>query len=78
MPDFMDKYVARILADLKASGASQLEIDNKTKEMADMAVMYKKPVYNALMTYAEILPVGLIVTLISALILKRKTVPANQ
>lgn len=78
MPDFMDKYVARMLADMKESGATQHAIDSKAKELADMAVMYKKPLYNALMTYMEILPLGLLVSLISALILKRKTVPANQ
>lgn len=73
IPDFMDKYAAQTLAELKASGASQLEIDKETKEMADFARMYNNPLFNALMTYVEILPVGLIVTLISSLILKRKT-----
>lgn len=73
MPDFMDKYSAHMLEDLKASGASAAEIASKTKEMADMGKMYKNPFFNALITYAEILPVGLIVTLISSLILKRKT-----
>jgi hypothetical protein len=34
--------------------------------------MYKSTVFVILMTYAEILPVGLIISLISALILKRK------
>ena len=40
--------------------------------MADFVRMYKNPFFNAMMTYVEILPVGLIVTLISSLILKRK------
>ena len=73
IPDFMEKYSAHTLDQLKAGGASQIEIDKQTKEMADFALMYKNPFFNALMTYAEILPVGLIVTLISSLILKRKT-----
>ena len=75
IPDFMEKFSAQELADLKASGASQLEIDKQTKEMANFAEMYKNPLFNALMTYAEILPVGLLVTLISSLILKRKNNP---
>lgn len=74
MPDFAEKYAAHILAELKNSGASQAEIDKQTKEMADFARMYKNPLINAMMTYMEILPVGLIVTLLSAFILKRKTV----
>ena len=73
IPDFAEKYSANELDKLKASGASQLEIDKKTKQMADFVRMFKNPFFNAMMTYAEILPVGLIVTLISSLILKRKT-----
>jgi amino acid transporter len=71
IPDFMEKYSAHMLDELKASGASQIEIDKQAKEMASMAGMYKNPFFMAMMTYAEILPVGLVVTLISSLILKR-------
>lgn len=73
IPDFMEKYSAHTLDQLKASGASQIEIDKQTKDMASFGKMYQNPFFNAMMTYAEILPVGLIVTLISSLILKRKT-----
>lgn len=73
MPDFMDKYGAMEIENLKSAGATVTEIENKRKEMADFTRMYKNPFFNAMMTYAEILPVGLIVSLISALILKRKT-----
>ncbi len=72
IPDFMDKYAANSLNELKAGGASQAEIEKQTKEMASFAEMYKNPFFNAMMTYVEILPVGLIVTLISSFILKRK------
>jgi hypothetical protein len=74
IPDFMEKYSAQTLDELKASGASQLEIDKEAKELASFARMYKNPFFNAMLTYVEILPVGLIVTLISSLLLKRKTV----
>ena len=73
IPDFLDKYSAHMIEKMKASGASQMEIDKQAKEMASMARMYKNPFFNAMMTYMEILPVGVIVTLISSLILKRKT-----
>ncbi len=73
VPDYLEKYSAHMIDKLKEGGASQIEIDKQTKEMADFAVMYKNPFFNAMMTYVEILPVGLIVTLISSLILKRKT-----
>ena len=72
IPDFMEKYSAHMLDKLKASGANQIEIDKQTQEMANLGKMYKNPFFNAMMTYMEILPVGLVVTLISSLILKRK------
>jgi Protein of unknown function (DUF4199) len=78
IPDFMEKFSAHELDKLKAGGASQIEIDKQTKEMANFAKMYKNPFFNAMMTYVEILPVGLVVTLISSLILKRKALPAGR
>jgi len=72
IPDFFEKYSAQMLDKLRTGGASQMEIERQTKEMANLAVMYKNPLYNAAMTYMEILPVGLIVTLISSLILRRR------
>ena len=77
IPDYMEKYSIHELDKLRASGASQVEIDKQTKELADFARMFKNPFFNAMMTYAEILPVGLIVTLISSLILKRKAQPTQ-
>lgn len=77
IPDFMDKYGVQEIQNMKTSGATVAEIESKTKEIAAFSKMYKNPFFNALMTYAEILPVGLIVTLISALILKRKAVPGT-
>ena len=74
IPDFMEKFSAQELDELKASGASQIEIDKEKIKMANMVKMFKNPLFNAMMAYAEILPVGLVVTLISSLILKRKAV----
>ena len=76
-PDFMEKYTAYEINKLQASGISATQLANKTKELEQAKEMYNNPVIKILMTYAEILPVGLVVTLISSLILKRKTLPAN-
>ncbi|MEJ0105141.1 MAG: DUF4199 domain-containing protein [Bacteroidota bacterium] len=72
IPDFAEKYSAHVLENLKTSGASEAEIAKKSAEMAGFSEMYKNPFFNALITYSEIVPVGLIVSLISALALKRK------
>lgn len=74
VPDFIEKYSTHMIDQLKTSGASVQEIEKQTKEMADFAIMYKNPFFNAMITYTEILPVGLIVTLISSLLLKKKEI----
>ena len=71
LPDYMDKYCAAMIEEAKTSlsgSALQAEIDeiNKAKEM------YASPLGFTLFTYAEILPVGILVSLIAALVLKRK------
>jgi hypothetical protein len=73
MPDFMDKYAAVMLAKAKSSGISAEELAKKTADMTQMKEWYKNPLFVILMTYVEILPVAMVVTLISALILKRTT-----
>jgi len=72
IPDFADKYAAHAMENLKSSGASQTEIAKKSADMAKFGEMYKNPLFNVLLTYTEIVPVGLLVSLISALALKRK------
>jgi hypothetical protein len=71
MPDFMDKYAAVMIDKAKASGISAAELAKQTASMEQMKEWYKNPLFVILMTYVEILPVALVVTLISALILKR-------
>ena len=71
LPDYMDKYCAAMIEQAKASlsgAALQEKIDeiNKAKEM------YATPLGFTLFTYAEILPVGILVSLVAALVLKRK------
>ena len=72
IPDFAEKYSAHMVQKLRDSGASEAEISKQTAEMAGFQRMYKNPFFNALITYTEILPVGLLVSLACALILKRK------
>ena len=71
-PDFMEKYATNVINEIKSSGASQAKMDAKVKEMAMYRDMYKNPLFFTLLTYMEIFPVGIIVSLICALILKRK------
>lgn len=72
LPDFMDRYAAHSLHNLQASGASKAQMDAGIAQITQMKEMYKSPIWVILFTYAEVLPVGIVVTLIAALILKKK------
>ncbi len=71
MPDFMDKYTAHVITQAKNNGASLIEINQQKAKMASYAEMYKNPFMVIVLTYLEVLPVGIVIALIAALILKR-------
>lgn len=72
LPDFADKYTNYLIEKERAAGASAEQIAAKTEEMKSMKALYDNPFFNAAITFLEPLPVGLIVTTISALILKKR------
>jgi hypothetical protein len=72
LPDWMEKYTAHSLKALQTSGKSAAKIAEETKMILDQKEAYKNPVMFVLYTYVEILPVGIIVSLITALILRKK------
>jgi hypothetical protein len=72
MPDFMDKYGAHVLQNMQSSGATAAAIHEKSEELNKLKVMYKNPLFNAAMTFIEPFPVGLVITLLSAAVLRKK------
>jgi|ERR1700744_406416 len=72
IPDFYEKYSAHIIRDMKAHGATQAQIQQQMAANKTDGEMYKNPIINAMYTYLEIVPVGLIMSLLAAVILKRK------
>jgi hypothetical protein len=72
VPDFDVTYGKHEVEKLKAAGASAAAIAAKTAEMAEFSRDYKNPINTAMWTYFEILPVGIVVSLFAALILKKK------
>jgi hypothetical protein len=71
-PDFPNKMAAAYTAEMRDKGKSEAEIAAKKKEWDQMIELYKNPFVNAAVTFLEPLPVGLIATLLSAAILRRK------
>ena len=72
MPDFMDKYANQEIQRLKDSGASAATIEAESRAMEEMKIKYKNPFYNSMLTFMEPLPVGIVITLLSAAILRKK------
>lgn len=73
MPDFPQKYAKAQIENAKEAGKSEAEVAQVEKEMQNYLESIENPLVYGLMTFAEPFPVGLIITLISSLILKRKT-----
>ena len=71
-PDFFQQYSASVLAKMHARGASEADIQKTAAQMAEMGKHYHNLFYNSAITFMEVFPVGLIVTLVSAAILRRK------
>jgi hypothetical protein len=73
MPDFVEKYAAHEIAAMREKGATEAAIAAKNKEMEKMKAMLDNPLINAAFTFIEPFPVGLLVTLVSAAILRKRT-----
>jgi len=78
MPDFTDKYAAYEVAKAKQSGATDAQIAEKAKQMAEFKEMYRNPLVNVALTFLEPLPVGLVFTLVTAGVLSRKRRPEGS
>ena len=72
LPDFMDKYGAHMVEKAKASGASDAAVLAQVEQAKKYKELYDNPLINAAMTFIEPFPVGLVITLISAAMLRRK------
>ena len=72
MPDFLTDYSNYLVEKMRAAGETQQAIDAKQQEMRDFKKLYDNPLLNPLITLTEPVPVGLLITFISALVLRRK------
>jgi hypothetical protein len=77
MPDFAEKYAVQMVERAKSSGATQQKIDQTAREAEQFVRNYHNPAYNIGMTFIEVFPVFLLITLLSAVILRRKSAAAS-
>lgn len=78
MPDFADKYAAHSIERARLSGASPEKIEKAIQDAAQFKQMYRNPAINVALTFAEVFPIGLGATLLSAAILRRKSLKSGR
>jgi len=72
MPGFTEKWAAYTMETMRASGATQQAMDATMQQLRHYKEIYDNPFLNAAVTLVEPLPIGLLVTAISAAVLRRK------
>ena len=73
MPNFADEYLTLAVEQIRASGKSPQEMQTEIENIRSMMQLYNSNIlFNIAFTFLEPLPVGLVMTLISALILRRR------
>ena len=72
IPDFADQYAAYIVESVRGNGGSQADIDAAIKQADSAKAMLANPLINAAVAFIEPLPVGLLVALISAVVLRKR------
>jgi hypothetical protein len=72
MPDYLERYQARQIEKARTEGASEADIAAQSAEMAHFQELYRNPLFNAAVTLMEPLPVGLLLALVSATLLRRR------
>ena len=76
--DFMVQYGEKQIEKMKANGATELELVEAKKKIDDFATLYKNPFIRFGITIMEIAPVGIIISLLTAALLRKKSfLPAS-
>jgi hypothetical protein len=73
MPHVMDSYWAAAIQKIQTSGQSAATIAAQVAAIQRQAQQYQNPLINMAYTFIEPFPVGLLITLISAALLRRKS-----
>ena len=75
---FIEEYTASQIASKEEAGASAAEIEQVTQEMEELKSRYANPLIRLPITFSEIFPVGLLITLIAGAVLQNsKVLPAR-
>ena len=72
-PGFMDTWEAYAVERVRAEGGGPEKIEATRRQMHSFKQAYDNPLTNAAYTFIEPFPVGLLITVVSAAILRRKS-----
>lgn len=76
---FIDEYIASVLSSHEAAGLSGAALEAKRAELDALRGQYGQPWFRVPITFLEIFPVGLLVALVSAALLRNpRLLPARQ
>ncbi|MFK8011467.1 MAG: DUF4199 domain-containing protein [Marinicellaceae bacterium] len=70
--NFIQAYQDTYIESLRSKGTPEVEVNAAIKEMSGFAKQYENFFFRVAITLIEILPVGIIITIISALLLRTK------
>ena len=79
MPHFMDSYFAAQVQSVQSAGLDSATTAARVAAIQHSQQLYQNPIVNIAYTFMEPLPVGLLITLISATLLRRRApAPGNS
>ncbi len=77
--DYMAEYTASVLDGMRAEGAAPEAIAARAAEMRDFSESFRNPLFRMPLIFIEIFPVGLLVALVTAALLRNpKLLPARR
>jgi hypothetical protein len=68
--DFASAYTDSVVAAAEARGAPAAEIERVRAETAEFLAMYSNPLFRLLITFVEMFPIGVLISLVSAGLLR--------
>lgn len=75
---YLQKYETHVAATARKDGASEAEIEKQVADLRRFAELYRNPLVNVAVTFVEPLPVGLLLAVLSAAMLRRRNEPPGD
>lgn len=71
---FIERYAASVLESKREAGLDEGELQELSADLDRLVESYRNPLFRLPMTFLEIFPVGLLLSLVAALVLRKESV----